>query len=123
MVTIKKKTIAEFERNARKMIKKANDSALQGLIETAIAIRYDIDTKEPKIPVDTGNLRDSWYLTKINNTSVIIGFSANYAIFVHENYGASFGREGAGAGFFIAALNRYKGKLFMNIISENLNLE
>lgn len=38
--------------------------------------------------------------------SVGIGFSANYAVFVHENLQASFKRRGAGPRFFQTALER-----------------
>ena len=42
-----------------------------------------------------------------NKTPVVImGFSANYAIFVHENVGANFKRPGSGAKFLEAALKR-----------------
>jgi hypothetical protein len=39
---------------------------------------------------------------------VVMGFTANYAVYVHENAGANFKRPGAGAYFFESALNSNK---------------
>jgi len=39
---------------------------------------------------------------------LVMGFTANYAVHVHENAGANFKRPGAGAYFFEASLNRNK---------------
>lgn len=43
--------------------------------------------------------------------ALIMGFSAFYAWFVHENIGAHFQRPGAGAQFFLSALNRNKKRI------------
>ena len=109
----------------------------------------------PKIPVDTGNLRSSYFMVTskgnmpegisptfigekagqlsadhASNTAsnkakiagsepaLIMGFSAYYATFVHENYGAHFQKEGAGAGFLKAALNNNKHKMLAVIAKE-----
>lgn len=50
---------------------------------------------------------------------VIIGFGANYAIYVHENYGAKFKKSGSGAGFLLAALKRNHKKI-LSIIATNI---
>ena len=50
--------------------------------------------------------------------ALIMGFSAYYATFVHENYGAHFQKEGAGAGFLKAALNNNKHKMLAVIAKE-----
>ena len=47
-----------------------------------------------------------------------IGFSANYAAFVHEMKGAKFKRSGAGAGFFSSAVDRNKGVIVKTIQAE-----
>jgi len=44
------------------------------------------------VPVDTGNLRASWFVGATGeneNTVVAVGYSANYAVFVHENLDAT----------------------------------
>jgi hypothetical protein len=110
-----------------------------------------MDTESPTIPVDTGNLRQSWFVTTSkgnvdgqnpefkgkdagkmhtqhssvvpnmqalatakgnkNKPLLIMGFSANYATFVHENVGANFQRPGAGAKFFESAIKNHEGEI------------
>ena len=50
--------------------------------------------------------------------ALILGFSAFYAAFVHENYGAHFQKDGAGAGFLKAALNNNKHNILKMIAHE-----
>lgn len=50
--------------------------------------------------------------------ALVMGFSAYYATFVHENYGAHFQKDGAGAGFLKAALNNNKQKILETIAHE-----
>lgn len=92
--------------------------SMAGLIKAAKFIRRETDTVTPMIPVDTGNLRASWftspYYTANYSPIVILGFSALYAWYVHEMVGANFNqpKKGAkggnqrGAKFLEAALNR-----------------
>lgn len=139
--------------NLHKRLERVRLYTLKGLIESAIDIRRDMDTVPPLIPVDTGNLRASFFvvssLGKVEagvsgtfvgkregemtarhrevvekyraqvvsweNPAVILGFSARYAIYVHEMYGAKFKRPGAGPGFFAVALNRNKRRILENI--------
>ena len=139
--------------------------ALGGMIEGAIGIRRDIDHKNPKIPVDLGNLRASWFITTTlgseqvegagsfretddggtrqrpvgfaakmaaEHTSIIaqaqaevnvaakmtliMGFSANYAIWVHEMLGdVNWSRPGSGAWFFRQAINENREKVLQKI--------
>lgn len=53
-----------------------------------------------------------------NNPSIIMGFSAHYAIAVHENIGATFKKEGAGAKFFEVALQRHSKEMLEVITKE-----
>lgn len=135
--------------------------SLKGLIECAIVVRRATDKEMPKIPVDTGNLRASWFTTTIKGTetkkkfkgenaaeltaghneaigkakavvsrikhpALIMGFSANYAVFVHEMEDANFsgregkkpGRPGSGAKFFESALNQHKNEMIL-ILQKN----
>lgn len=50
--------------------------------------------------------------------ALIMGFSAFYAVFVHENYGAHFQKPGSGAGFFKASLNNNSRKVLGMIAHE-----
>jgi hypothetical protein len=121
--------------------------AFQGLLLTAAMIRRDMDLKPPKIPVDTGNLRASWYVTSGFTTKtapafkgkkqsqmnsahagivggaaarakafrfplVIMGFSANYGIKVHEEMKTGK-RPGSGGKFFKSAIDRARTKVPM----------
>jgi len=107
--------------NLRREIVKIKGRNMKGLIESAIIIRRDMDKTSPLIPIDTGNLRQSWFTSPLQvkgNPGLIIGFNANYAVFVHENVGANFKRPGAGAKFFEASLKRNK-MLILETIRNN----
>jgi len=47
--------------NLNKAINEIENKTLQGLIKASIIIRRSMDKQFPKIPVDTGNLRSSYY--------------------------------------------------------------
>lgn len=127
-----------------KHIKQMPGNVTQGLIEGAIHIRRSMDKEEPKIPVDTNNLRSSFFVVTRKGTTrgqgatfkgenapemasqhssvitahksevttslrplLIMGFSANYAFWVHSMYGPSpsgnpinWNRKGSGPEFF-----------------------
>jgi hypothetical protein len=98
-------------RNLQREIQNIENRSLDGLIEAANMIRRDMDKTPPLIPVDLGNLRASWSVTPLGKLAIIVGFSANYAVFVHENVGAHFNRPGSGAKFFEASLKRNKNNI------------
>jgi len=90
----------------------------QGLIEAGILIRRDMDITPPLIPIDTGNLRQSWFTTlfkKMNQIGLIMGFSSNYAVFVHEFIGAKFKRPNSGAKFFESSIKRNEKRILATI--------
>ena len=111
--------------NLNKEILKIKGRSMKGLIEAAAFIRRDMEQTDPKIPVDTGNLRASWFTTTIRQTvnifGVLMGFTANYAVWVHEMVDAVFKRPGAGAKFFEYALKRNKQKI-LEIIRNNARI-
>lgn len=121
MATAKEKSSFDnVMKNLNKEIKQIQGKTMKGLIRSAALIRRDMDKTSPKIPVDTGNLRQSWFTTPYphkTRPALMIGFSANYAVFVHENVGANFQRPGAGAKFFEASLNR-NHKQILDIIKQ-----
>jgi hypothetical protein len=127
-----------------------------GLIEAAILIRRSTETTPPLTPVDTGNLRASWFVTTAKSNVaesetgsfkgktaanmrsehtrvitesksliaanlsrkgefIVIGYSANYALFVHEMLGAAFQRPQAGPKWFQAALERNRGEIVRKV--------
>ena len=94
---------------------------MKGLIRGAIIIRQAMDHIPPLIPIDTGNLRDSWFtnpLYHFKDPALLIGFTAIYAVIVHENYGANFQRPNAGAGFFQSAINNNQKQILAVIAKE-----
>ncbi len=106
----------EVMRNLNTEIRKIEGRTMQGLIGSAAYIRADMDHMIPKIPVKTGNLRSSWFVTPYKGAKktigLIMGFSANYAVYVHEMLESSLGnpinwsRPGSGPKFFEAAIKR-----------------
>ena len=166
-------------RNLNKEIKKIKKKSMTGLVKSAILIRRDMDKTSPLIPIDTGNLRASFFvvtnrgsikrgaspdfkgddaaemasqhssiiamapsrINTIKGPAVTLGFTANYAWYVHEMVGANFDgpthrvkltkkgnvtaktkkylrRSGAETKFFEASLNRNKHKILEVIRKE-----
>ena len=64
------KGIDNVMRNLNIKLAKMKIKSLAGLISAAILIRVDMDKVPPLIPVDTGNLRGSWFVTSSKGTSV-----------------------------------------------------
>jgi hypothetical protein len=115
------KGIKNLESKINKEISGMKKATMKGLLEAGMMLRLDMDTTSPTIPVDTNKLRASWYMTPENDTKLILGFSASYAVFVHENIDSTvnWGRVGAGPKFFESALKRNK-KEILQIIKKNL---
>lgn len=110
--------------NLNKEVKKIKNRSMKGLIQASIIVRRDMEYTPPLIPVDTGNLRDSWFTKPIfimANPALVIGFSAFYAVFVHENLEAHFQRPGAGAKFMEASLKR-NSKNILNAIAHEARI-
>jgi len=112
--------------NLNKQIAKIKGVTMAGLIKSAIVIRRDMDITPPLIPVDVGNLRGSWTVVTMydqHGPAVLIGFTANYAVFVHENMMAvNWNRPGSGPKFFEASIKRNSKKV-LKIIQENVKLD
>jgi len=115
-------------------------SGVQGMRNAAGFLRGEMERTSPRVPVDTGNLRASWFIESTrqvsqgkNRVGVKFGFNANYAIYVHEmvdadftspriRYGPGKGkkrkytpRQGAGAKFLESALKRNVYKILLII--------
>jgi hypothetical protein len=107
----------EVMRNLNREIRNIEGRTMQGLIGSAAYIRADMEHTQPLIPVGiTGNLRASWFVTPYKGAKktigLIMGFSANYAVYVHEMMESSLGnainwsRPGSGPKFFESAIKR-----------------
>jgi hypothetical protein len=55
-------------KNLNKEIAKIEGVCLSGLIKAAVVIRNDMDKTPPLIPINTGNLRASWFVVTRNST-------------------------------------------------------
>ena len=94
----------------------------QGLRSAAFLVLNDTEKTSPKTPVGkTGVLRGSRFVSTVQNIktrvkTVVLGFSANYAIYVHENLTAmNWNRPGSGPKFLEASLKRNTFKILLVI--------
>jgi len=116
-------------RNLNVEIQKIKGRSMKGLILAVAEIRRDMDKTPPLIPIDTGNLRGSWFTTPfyhITTPGIMFGFSANYAWFVHEMVDKgkkiNWNRPNSGPKFLEAALKRNEKKILEIIAQESKKL-
>lgn len=84
------KGLNEIRRNFKRAQQKVDLNKRQALTRIGFIVKADAVRNAP---VDTGNLRNSAY-SEVMEDSVQVGFTADYAIFVHENLEAHFNRGG-----------------------------
>lgn len=114
----------EVKANLNREIQKIEKRTMYGMIKAVDFIHRKTETESPKVPVDTGNLRHSWFTStmKVEHKPVIkFGFSANYALWVHEMVDANFHRNGSGAKFLEAHLMQNHNEV-LRIIGENARI-
>lgn len=113
----------EVRRNLKRYLgRRVRVASMGGLIRAAAFIRASMDSVPPLIPVKTGVLRASWYTNAFyveKRPVVQMGFSALYAIFVHERDWTQGTRPGSGPRFFQSALNRNRRNI-RNIIASHI---
>ena len=68
--------------NLDKQIAKIEGNTMAGLLEAGLQVQR---VAQERTPVDTGNLKNSAYTRKVSDDAVEVGFSAAYAVYVHEN--------------------------------------
>lgn len=136
--------VEDMMKNLNQKLVEYQVSGVRGMRNAAGFIRGDMERTSPRIPVDTGNLRASWFIESTrqvsqgkNRVGVKFGFSANYAVYVHEMVDADFTsprklparthgshsksagvytpRQGAGAKFLEAAIKRNTFKVLLII--------
>jgi len=146
-MAIAKKHLKGFDkvlRNLDKAVKTIERRTMKGLIRGQIIVRRDMKQTPPLIPKDTGHLEGSYETKpyyKGRNPVVIMAFTASYAWYVHEMVGANFSgkteklkytksgkvtaatkkysrREGAGAKFLEASIDRNTAKVLAVIREE-----
>lgn len=117
--------IENVRRNLTRVMGKKRVASMKGLLLSAAFIRKDMDMTPPLIPVLTGNLRSSWFVTPGFNLGVpfvVMGFSASYAIFAHEVDWHEGTRPGSGPKFFQSALNRNRRRVTKIIATEMIKI-
>ena len=96
--------------NLQKELNKMKIGSAQGLVEAVEFIHAETERTPPLTPVDTGNLRSSWstrFFRKNKQSVIIFGYSANYALYVHEMIGPiNWSRPNSGAKWFQHAIYR-----------------
>lgn len=105
-------------RNLYVEVKKIEGRSLIGMLQAAAIIRRDMDNTPPLIPIDTGNLRASWFANGgyvFRQPVVQMGFTAKYAVMVHEMNWRQGKRPGSGPKFFEASINRNKERVLLTI--------
>jgi len=98
---------------------KMKRGSAQGLLDAVAFIHADTEKTPPLTPVDTGNLRSSWstrFFRKNKKSVVIFGYSAKYALFVHEMIGpVNWTRKNSGAKWFEYAIKRNVDRILVII--------
>jgi len=97
-----------------------------GLIRVAKFIQRETESVAPLVPIGkTAVLHHSFEIHNISSGvkgnrkhGIMFGYSANYALWVHEMIGAHFKREGAGAHWFRAAIERNHDVIMQILIAE-----
>ena len=122
MTTVEQRKIMGFDvvmANLQKHLDQMRLGSAQGLLEAVEFIHADTEKTPPLTPVDTGNLRSSWttrFFRQAKQSVIIFGYSANYALYVHEMVGPiNWSRPNSGAKWFQAAINRNVDKILVMI--------
>lgn len=135
------KGFADVKRRLSKEISAIENKSMAGLIDARNFIYEKTDKESPRVPVDTSNLTHSKIYTtyhRFGQPIAMIGFAANYALWVHEMVDADFTsprtvyrngkkktytpRTGAGPKFLETHLNR-NHKQILKIISNNTKIK
>ena len=98
--------------------------------EAALAYLYEVmDTKYPRIPKRSGELRESFFVNKYvegrgEQVSFQFGFSAPYAFIVHEMVGESINwtRPGSGPKYFQTHIRNESARM-MKIIERSVSFK
>lgn len=101
------------------------NNSRKGLIKVAKHLRREMEdpSKGKVTPKDVPNLINTWETFPIYDGPIgdrkyglRMGYSANYALWVHEMYGAvNWTREGSGAGWFKDAIDRNHDEILQTI--------
>ena len=113
--------------NLNREIEAIKGRSMKGLIKAAIYVKREMEHTPPLIPVDKGNLRASWFTAPLNfgksTPTLLIGFTANYALYVHEMMDSkiNWSRRNSGPKFLESAIKR-NGNQILKIIKDNVQI-
>ncbi len=117
--------------NLNREISNMKKRTVAGLKMAAAKLQYNMETYEPLVPVDTGVLHNSWRVVDHNNSpenpQIKIGYTANYAAYVHEMTQPPYGvvkwtRQGSRAKWFEIHLDTDK-KEMLDIIADEASVK
>lgn len=109
--------------NLNRELKAIEGRSMAGLLKAAVYIRRDMKKTPPFIPYKTGNLESSWHVDPFplaQGPVIVMGFSANYALYVHERMDPDINwtRKHSGPKFFEYAVKRNTKKVLEIIGNE-----
>lgn len=111
--------------NLQVELTKIKKGSALGLVEAVAFIRVETESTPPLTPVDTGNLRSSWttiFYRKAKQSVIKFGYSANYALYVHEMIGPTkWSRPNSGAKWFEYAIKRNVNRI-LHIIGKRARI-
>ena len=113
----------KFVNNVNAEVRKIEKVNKRAMFNAVNLIRRSTETKAPKVPIDTGNLRNSWTAAVVPGTSLStikmrFGYTANYAFFVHEAIGENikWKRPGSGPKWLERALERERDAIVNEMV-------
>lgn len=109
--------------NLNRELRNIEERTMKGLLKAAVHIRRDMRHTPPLIPYKTGNLESSWHVDPFplaQGPVIVMGFSANYALYVHERLDPDIDwtRKNSGPKFFEYAVKRNTKKVLEIIGNE-----
>ena len=106
-------------KNISDQIERMDKVTMKGLLEAGLLVQ---GVAQGRTPVDTGNLKGTAYTRKAQNgdLSVEVGYTADYALVVHEDMEAH--HENGQAKFLTSTLHDEESRV-LNIISRNAEVE
>ncbi|MFA5935007.1 MAG: hypothetical protein WC827_03930 [Candidatus Paceibacterota bacterium] len=117
----------EIIKNLSVEILRMTGGSKEGLLDVAKFIRRDMATNQPFVPKDKGDLDLSWTVfprTEGNKHGITFGFSANYALWVHEMIGPDikWSKPGSGPKFLQKAIERNHDTI-LQIIADKMKVK
>ena len=108
--------IDEVLRNINRELQGVENRGMDGLFDAGLQVQR---VSQSRTPVDTSNLKGSAYTRKAGG-GVEVGYTANYAIFVHENMEA---RHTNGQAKFLESALRDNASRIVDIVRRRAEIK